>query len=75
MLPSEAHPLCRSDTIFLIAFAVDGGQTSSGPFVMICLHYAQSLFWLERYTHSDEAIDRTELTDAHGHMRSVSDLD
>lgn len=48
MLPSEAHPLCRSDTIFLIAFAVDGGQTSSGPFVMICLHYAQSLFWLER---------------------------
>ncbi len=40
MLPSEAHPICRSGAIFLIAFAVDGGQTSSGPFVMVRLHYA-----------------------------------
>ncbi len=78
MLPSEAHPLCRSDTIFLIASAVDGGQASSGPFVMVAfimpvvILAAKVRAYTHTHTHTDTGY-RTELTDAHGHMRPVSD--
>ena len=70
MLASEAHPLCRSHTIFLIAFAVGETQTSSGPFVMVALHYASRyLGWkgADLYTDTHRQTQRgcrTGLTDA-----------
>lgn len=76
MLPSEAHPLCRSDTIFLIAFAVDGGQTSSGPFVIVAfIILVVILSWkgASRRTHTHMYTAKgTELTDAHSQMKPVS---
>lgn len=76
MLPSEAHPLCRSDTIFLIAFAADGGQTSSGPFVIVVFILVVILSWkgASRRTHTHMYTAKgTELTDAHSQMKPVSD--